>query len=247
MENWAPLSQFPELTAPPEPEPPLPGEMAAEEVELPAGLPWDERRERGMVPGFLRTARMVLTSPAEAFSRMRTTGSLAGALLYNLVGGWFGMIAAGLYAVLLTRLQPAAPKDMTQLQQMFYLSPEMALSELRVCIVMGPIIVTVVALMFALIAHLFLKLVGGANKPLHVTMRVLCFSFGSTQLLQIFPFCGSPLATVWLVVCCVIGLAAAHGTTTGRALTAMALFVAACIAYCVGAVLLVASDYVVPR
>jgi len=246
MANWAPLSQFPELTAPPEPEPPLPGETSSDEPAQPAepaGLPWDDRRERGGIKGFWLTARMVLTSPGEAFARMLQAGSLSGPMLFNLIGGWFGMVIAGIYAIVITRLQPAPAKEMTQLQQLFYLSPDMARQALRLYIVMGPVIVTVVVLAFSVIAHLFLMLAGGANKPFHVTLRVMCFSYGSTQLLQALPFCGSPLATVWLMVCCVTGLAIAHGTTTGRAATAVALFVGACIACCVGAVLLVAANY----
>jgi hypothetical protein len=87
--------------------------------------------------------------------------------------------------------------------------------------------------------HLLLMLTGGANKPFHVTLRVFCFSYGSAQLLQLLPFCGNLLAPVWMLVCCVAGLAVAHRTSTGRSVTAMVLFVGACFVCCMGFVLLV--------
>jgi hypothetical protein len=243
MENWAPLSTFPELTAPPEPEPPLPGETLPLEAQpaQPAphsGLPWDERAQRGVLAAFAETARMVLTNPYLAFSRMLTDGSLLGPFIYNLIGGWLGLVASGIYLVLTVRAQPPSSAGETAFRQLFDLTPAMAMSELKFFAVMGPILVSVVALISSGIAHLFLMLAGGANKPYHVTLRVFCFSYGSAQLLQLLPICGSLVAPVWLIVCCVAGLAAAHETTTGRSVAAMALFMAACFACCIGFVLL---------
>jgi hypothetical protein len=237
MANWAPLSQFEELTAPP----PLPEEPLPEQAEVPAtaepvapsGLPWDARAERGFLPAFVQTARLVLLRPAEAFAWMRIEGSLLNPLLYNLLGGWLGLIASGIYAVLISRMQQL-PANTTQVQQLFDLTPGRAMQELKWFLIMGPILVTVSALVCSGIAHLFLMLAGGANKPYHVTLRVFCFSYGSAQLLQLIPFCGSIVAPVWLVVCCAIGLAAAHRTTTGRSMAAMALFLVTCCLCCLG-------------
>ena len=237
MANWAPLSQFSEFAPP---APPLPEEAELVETVQPGGLPWEDRGGRGMVVAFAQTARLVLTNPSEAFARMHTAGGMSNPLLYNLIGGWLGLAAVGIYAVLTSRMQPA-PKDLTEMQKLFYPSPAMAMSALKLFVLMGPVIVTVSALISSAIAHLFLMLAGGANKPFHVTLRVFCFSYGSTQLLEMLPFCGGLLAMVWLMVCCVVGLAIAHGTTTGRAVTAMALFVAACFVCCLGIFFLAAA------
>ena len=238
MENWEPLSQFSEFAAPPEPMPPLPGhepseDMDAAETAERAGLPWDYRKERGWLMAFAASARMVLTNPLQAFSQMRIEGALSGPLLYNLIGGWIGMVASGIYAVLITNSQ-TPPKDLNAAQMPFYLTPAMTIAALKMSIWMGPIIATAFSLIGSAIAHLFLMLTGGANKAFHVTLRVFCFSFGTTELLQMLPFCGGMLALVWLTVCCVVGLAAAHGTTTGRSVTAMLLFLAACFVCCMG-------------
>jgi len=247
MENWAPLSQFPDLTAPPEPMPPLPGEDLAPETGAPpaeiaeTGLPWDLRKQFGFFPAFGQTAWLVMMNPTEAFSRMLTSGNLSAPLFYNLIGGWFGMICAGIYLVVGARIQPTPPPNLSELNAMLFLTPDRAMKELQLLTVMGPVLVTVSALLASAIAHLFLMLAGGANKPYHVTLRVFCFAYGSVQLLQILPLAGGPLASVLLVVYCVLGLAIAHGTTVWRSVTAMALFLLAGFVCCVGAVFLIVS------
>jgi hypothetical protein len=181
---------------------------------------------------------LVLLNPSEAFTRMRIEAAgIANPLFYNMIGGWFGAIASGLYLVVTSRMQPP-PANLTGIRAMFYLSPAMAVRELWILIALGPVIVTVSTLVGSLIAHLFLKLVGGGNKDFHVTLRVFCFSYGSAQLLQLIPICGNLLSPVWMLVCCILGLAAAHGTTAGRSMAAMVLFMAACLACCLGALFL---------
>ncbi len=247
MENWAPLSNFPELTPTSEPEPPLPVEPLGDEPASPQptehpGLPW-ELRERGLLISFLATARMVLTNPSGAFARMRVDGGLFVPIFYNLIGAWLGLIASSVYLLLYVKGQPPVAATAATASANAYLiaTPAGALSELKFIAVMGPILVSVIAIVASGIIHLFLMLAGGANKPYHVTLRVFCFCYGSTQLLQLLPFCGGPLAFIWLIVCCVTGLAAAHGATTGRCLAAMALFVGACVSF-IGLILMAAQS-----
>jgi hypothetical protein len=244
MENWTPLSQFEEFNAPPPPMPPLPSAPepafeAVEVVEEAHGLPWEDRAARGVVIGFLETVRLVMFSPAEAFRRMRTEGKLSAPLLYNVIGGWIGLVAAAIYAVLITRAQPA-PTDLPKWQQALELTPEMAVLALKLYAILGPVIATVIVLISSAFTHLFLMLAGGANKAYHVTLRVFCFAWGSTQLLQLFPI-GGPAAMVWMAICSVIGLTVAHGTTTGRSVAALAMLVFACGACCVGSLLLLSA------
>jgi len=242
MENWTPLSQFEEFATPPAAMPPLPG-SEPEEPGAPAeageaiGLPWDHRAQIGLFAAFAETVWMVLFNPAEAFARMRASGSLADPLLYNLIGGWFGAICAGVYLVVTTRLQPPAPAA-AGWRALFTMTPAVAMWDLKIFIFMGPVLVTVSTMIFAGITHLFLMLAGGANKDFQVTLRVFCFSYGSAQLLQVIPFCGNMMALVWMLVCCAVGLGVAHGTATGRSVAAVALFVFACGLCCVGAIVL---------
>jgi len=243
MENWAPLSQFPELapTPPPLPEPPelnpdpepdSPSDSAAAE-ERP-GLPWDYRSEIGFFPAFLQTARMVLFDPNAAFSRIRLDGPVYGALLYNLIGGCFGFIVNCIYAILVARIKPEAAPAPGAAASLFSPSPETLLNAFPVILLLGPIIVTTCSLVAAIVAHLSLMLVGGANKPFHVTLRVICFSYGSVQLFQIIPILSSVCVPIWMLLCCIIGLAAAHRTSSGRSIIAVSLLLIASFLCCLG-------------
>jgi hypothetical protein len=259
MEHWAPLSQFPEFNTPPEPMPPLPGEEPFPDTGAPpaevaqAGLPWDMRKEIGFFRAFAETARLVMMNPSEAFSRMLASGSLAGPLLFNLIGGWFGLICAGVYLVISSRVQPPPPPNLQGLDalfnELFNFTPERAMKELQLLVFMGPVIATVSTLFSSAVAHLFLMLAGGANKPYHVTLRVFCFSYGSVQLLQILPFAGNLLAPILQMVYCVLGLAIAHGTTTLRSVMAVFLFLLAGCVCCVGMIfmLYVSAGYALPH
>jgi len=234
MENWAPLSEFEEFNPPPEPMPPLPDAEPEEEEAAtgagetqPPGLPWDFRRERGFPRAFVETAKMIISNPREAYARMPCAGSLAGPMLYNLIGGWFGLICSGLYLVLMSNGEPPPPASMGAWGSLFYFTPERAMQELQLFIFLGPVAVTLSALISAGIAHLLLMLSGGATQPYHVTLRVFCYTYGSVQLLQVLPVLGSLLAPALWVVYCVLGLAIAHRTSPWRSVTAMGLFLLA--------------------
>jgi hypothetical protein len=226
MENWKPLSQFDEFEVTPEPMPPLPGEEEpADEAEFTIpGLPWDFRREIGVFRGFFQTLRLVLMRPANAFARMLPSGGLAGPLLYNMIGAWFGTICSATYLVLTFKDTPPPPASLGQYGALFSMSPERAMDEWRLFFFFGWAIVTISTLISSGIIHLLLMLAGGAKKPYHVTLRVFCFTYGSVQILQIFPILGSIFAPALLVVYGVIGLAVAHQINVWRAVTAMGLF-----------------------
>jgi hypothetical protein len=246
MENWAPLSQFTEFEPSTEPMPPLSDEESDDESAtpaevLPVGLPWDFRREIGFFKGFFQTVQLVFVKPTEAFARMIPGGSLAGPLLYNMLGAWFGTMCSATYLLLTVKSEPPPPASMGQLGALFYLSPARAMEEWRLFLFFGWAIVTISTLISSGIVHLLLKLAGGARKPFHVTLRVFCFAYGTVQLLQIIPVIGSVFSPALLVVYGVIGLAVAHQVSVWRAVTALALFLLAGFVFLLGLGVLVVS------
>jgi len=237
MENWAPLSQFTEFETPPEPMPPLPeAESSEAAVTTIPGLPWDFRRELGIFRAFFLTARVVLLKPAEAFARMIPAGSLAGPLLYNMIGAWFGALCSAGYLLLTSKGVQPPPASAGQLVQMFYVSPEKAMELWHFYLFFGWAIVTLGTLVSSGIVHLLLMMAGGARKPFHVTLRVFCFTYGSVELLQIFPVAGGLFASALLVVYVVIGLAIAHEVSVWRPVTALGLFLFAGLVFFLGLV-----------
>src|SRR5437762_5276018 len=66
-----------------------------------SGLPWDDRQQKGFFTAFIETLQMVLTRPAEAFTVMKREGGFSEPLIYGVVGGSVGAIAAFLFSILL--------------------------------------------------------------------------------------------------------------------------------------------------
>src|SRR5438046_3609582 len=91
MASWQALSQFSEFAAdipsgaptpPPSAPPPpaastitpAPTEPTPETTPARSGLPWDERRTKGLLNAFIETLQMVLRKPVAAFTAMKREG-----------------------------------------------------------------------------------------------------------------------------------------------------------------------------
>lgn len=256
MPAWQPLSQFAEfaadLAAAPAsaaepsrgPVPPtatsrgaLPNDVTPAPLAPPAqsvtprsGLPWDRRAELGLFKAFIETLQMTLARPTVAFTAMKREGGLWEPLLYALIGGTFGTVANfvyrfGLHAVTGDTFSRAYGNGMFGSVGILFL------------IIFSPFLVILGIFLAAGIIHLCLIMVGGARQPFETTFRVVCFTTGSVNPLQIVPFCGSLIAGVWGLVLYCIGLARAHETDTSRAVLAVFLPLVVC---CGGVLLLVA-------
>jgi len=224
MPGWKPLSQFSEFAAAaPGAPPPQTGAMSTAEPVVPrSGLPCEHRQERGCANAFIETLAMVLTKPDLAFRTMKTEGGLAEPLIYALIGGCVGGIVSLLLSLGLQSMGLFAGQ-----RDAFSALAGLGIGSIA-AIVLVPVFIVIMLFIGAAIVHLCLMIVGGANKSLETTFRVLAFSQGSTGPLQIIPVCGGLIAGVWALVVNCIGLARAHETTTGRAVLAILLPLIVC-------------------
>src|ERR1041385_1149825 len=233
MANWQPLSQFAEFgaTTPPVPPPPAAGTStispagAGSTSETPAprsGLPWDHRRERGILNAFLETLQFVLARPTEAFTAMKREGGLSEPLFYVLIGGSFGLIVYLIYSFVFQSLGIFAQRNNPLLHFI-----GMGIGWVFL-IVFAPLLIVVGVFINAAILHLCLMIVGGAKQSFETTFRVVCFSGGSVSPLMIVPLCGALIVGIWGIVLRCIGLARAHETDTGRAVLAVFLPLIVC-------------------
>lgn len=85
---------------------------------------------------------------------------------------------------------------------------------------LSPVYLLVSLFLSAAVVHLLLKLFGGARGDYSRTTRVFAYAY-SPQVLGIVPVLGSIAGFIWMVVIAIIGLRAAHRTTTGRAAAAV--------------------------
>jgi hypothetical protein len=212
--------------------PPLPGGAAIAR----GGLPWEHREQLGMLKAFFDTLSLVLTRPDTAFALMKTEGDIFGSLLFALIGGSIGMIVAFCFHMVLHSVGFLADRQ----NAMF----GMGLAGVWAIwyVVFIPVFVALGMFIGSGILHLCLMIVGGAKKTFETTFRVVCFSYGSTSLLCMIPFCGGIIACIWNIVLECIGLARAHETDTGTAVMAVLLPIVLCCGCCIlGSVLFTAG------
>jgi hypothetical protein len=242
MASWQVLSQFPEFAADISAAQAAPSPAVAATQTTPAvagmaagapapgsGLPWDQRREKGFFNAFIETLQMVLSRPGDAFNAMRREGGLGEPLLYAVIGGSFGFIACSIYNIVLQSLGFLTERS----------NPVLHLVGAGLggilAIIFAPLFIVIIVFIYAAILHVCLMIVGGAKQAFETTFRVVCFTIGSVNPLQIIPLCGTLIAAIWGIVLYCIGLARAHETDTGRAVIAVLLPVIFC---CCGGILL---------
>ena len=233
MASWQPLSQFAEFgtAAPAMPPPPAAvtstispaGAGSTSETPGPrSGLPWDQRREKGLFNAFIETLQMLLGRPTDAFTAMKREGGLSEPLLYALIGGSFGLIIYLIYSFVFQSLGIFASRN----------NPLLHLVGMGIgwvlLLVFAPLLIAIGVFINAAILHVCLMLVGGARQSFETTFRVVCFSGGSVSPLMVVPLCGVLIVGVWGIVLRCIGLARAHETDTGRAVLAVFLPLIVC-------------------
>ncbi len=186
-----------------------------------SGLPWDRRHELGLFTAFFETLKLVLLKPAEAFSAMKPEGGLGEPLIYALIGGSIGCVFYFLFSILMSSF--GIMSDRNALAGIMGFGIGAVLAFLFI-----PVFIAFALFLSAAVLHLCLMLVGGAKRSFETTFRVVCFSIGSTYPLLIVPICGGFISGIWCAVLECIGLARAHGTTTGRAVLAVVLPIIVC-------------------
>jgi hypothetical protein len=219
---------------------PLPGPPPASEAAV-GGTPWDERERLGIATALVDTTRMVLTRPAEFFRVLPRSGGIGEPLLYAVIVGWLGVVAASLYGAIFRSIvgsSLAAFGDRPELAAMISWAESWV--GFVVQVVFGGVFVAVGVFITAAIVHLSLLLLGGARSGFEATFRVVCFS-QATSLVLIVPFCGQLIAPIWTLVIDVIGLAQAHRIGHGRAAAAVLLPIVVVCCCCAGAALLFAG------
>ncbi|MFO0760580.1 MAG: signal peptidase I [Byssovorax sp.] len=86
-------------------------------------------------------------------------------------------------------------------------------------LVASPLIVAVSAYASAIMAHLWLRLLGGAHRPFRDTFASVCYAT-APALFNVIPLLGGLISSIWQLCALVIGLRRAQRTSFGRALFA---------------------------
>lgn len=203
--------------------------------------PWEDRDRTGVLTALVETTRMVLAQPTRFFRAMPVEGGIGGPLLYAVIVGWIGLVAASLYQAIFRSIvgtSIAALGDRPELAAMIGWAESWA--GLVAQLVFGGVLVAIGVFVAAAIVHLMLLLLGGARNGFEATFRVVCFS-QATSVVLIVPFCGQLIAPLWTLVIDIVGLSEAHGIGRGKAAAAVLLPIVVLCCCCAGIGLLFAG------
>jgi hypothetical protein len=175
--------------------------------------PWENREEVGFFPGLFKTLKETLFAPSEFFRKMPVSAGLTDPLLYALIIGMVGLMAHYFWDILLFNSLP------------HFISSEIRTAAGRsvaeglrspVAAMLLPFLLIFWLFVASGALHLFLLLARGALAGFEATFRVLAYGV-SPFIFLIIPFCGMPIAGLWVMTVTIIGLKEAHRTTGGKA------------------------------
>ena len=206
---------------PPPPPPPLP----------PSGgggtggdtPPWENRGRLGLFAALVETTKRILGEPVGFFRSMPTSGGFGAPLLYAVIIGWIGVLAAGFYSAL---FQSIVGTGMGSFGDRPEIAEALAFAQswvgFLVQAVFAPVGIVIGVFLAAGVFHVALLVLGAARRDFEATLRVV--SYGQAPaVVMLVPFCGSFIAWIWSLVLYVIGIAEAHGIGRGQAAAAVLL------------------------
>lgn len=185
------------------------------------GNPWERRGELGASRGFVEALRLFVVAPGEAFAQTRLQGDYGSPLLFALILGCVGVLAARLWEVVFgMSVLSAFP---AQVREQFPFLGGGSTFGLVFTLVLAPFYILVALFVWTALLHLCLVLVGGLKRSVagfEGTFRVVSYTTVA-QLGSLVPVFGGLIAMVWTIVLGVIGITSLHRSSQGQAIAAL--------------------------
>ena len=189
-------------------------------------LPWEERDRLGIVEGLVQTVRLVATDPNDAFSRLRPDSDLTSPILFGILLSWLAIFLSQLWQLVFGNPLRTFFSAIQGFEGAFDVGIGGALG----VIVLWPILAIVGLFLGAAVLHLCLMLVGATEQSpsgFEGTLKVVSYS-QIAGLATVVPFIGGMVVAIWLFILEVIGFAAVHRTSQGKALAGVLIPVVLC-------------------
>ncbi|MBI3944980.1 MAG: YIP1 family protein [Armatimonadetes bacterium] len=171
----------------------------------PPPIPFDAPRLAGFFPALWQTWRDSLFSPNTFFRRIPSAETAAWPLTYAALFTLVGMLAFVAQQPLLRGILAVLPLPVRLRGEFLQLTPEAEV----LLVVLSPLLGLSLAVAAAAVLHGLLALVTGARPEFRVTLRAVCYAFGTLVLLLV-PLAGPALNLVAWLALWSIGLARAH-------------------------------------
>jgi hypothetical protein len=198
------------------------GDLVSTQQRQPS--PWEKQKSFATL---LETLKLVLFQPKSFFQGLALEGQ--GSWSFLVAVGWPALVLAQaanfLFQLVLARLvvAPGAPKRPADTAMML----GMGIGIAGATVVLGPLFLFIGAAVRGSVAHLFLRMVGGANARVETSMRVAAYA-QSPIIINWIPFFGPVVGGLWDLALFAIGLKEMHETTYGRVIAAILLPIALC-------------------
>jgi hypothetical protein len=184
------------------------------ERSRPEYCPWEDQENLGFMESMIQTVKQSVFSPKLFFSKLPKRGGLLQPLLYGVSLQMLGSFVGFLWSM-------AFGNAVTQLIAMMGGSA-VALG------LLVPVFVFLGIAVWAVMLHVSLLMVGGANEDFEATFRIVCYASG-VEIFNVIPIFGGIIKGVWQLYVTVIALREVQGISTGRAVAAIAIpFVFCC-------------------
>jgi len=196
------------------------------------GLPWERGKD---FASLLETAKLLITSPAEAYDQAKEKGDYGSPILFAVIFAVIGGIFSAFWQI----LQIGGAGSL--MKQIPDLPPEMrdALSGAGGAtgaagavfgIILAPVFAVIGLFIWSAIVHLVLNLLGAlkdSSAGFEGTLRAASFA-SVVQLAYVVPVVGPIVAFVWSVILQVLGIASLHRTSQGKAVAGVLIPIAVC-------------------
>lgn len=175
-----------------------------------AAFPWEERARLGFVTAFIETAKLLITQPKEAYSRLKPNGDLTSPLLFGLVVGWPVAVISAIWQLLFSGMMGGFGSTE---------AAGLGLVQMAVVVVLYPIFYAIGVFLLAGIFHLTLSVIKGLDQSpfgFEGTLKVAAYAM-IANVASIIPMIGGLISLGVLIYLAINGIEAVHRTSTKNA------------------------------
>jgi hypothetical protein len=195
---------------------PQPQSIIGTPIEVPtSSTPWEDMANLGFFRAFFKTLTEVLFSPSRFFREMPVDKNIHYSLLYGIIMGFFVALSGLLWRFAFSGI-------MGKTQGMEGANAFFAPFFFIIYALILPLVIALILFVISGILHTTLMLVGGNQKGLDATFRVVAYT-QSTQVFYLVPILGFLVYLVYTPILLAIGFKESHQISTGKAVFAVLL------------------------
>jgi hypothetical protein len=184
-------------------------------------IPWEEQGKLGAARALYQTIRLAFDDGREFAARVAAGNQVIPALVFGLIVTGLTAIVNATYSIGLAHFMKGLFEQMqAQLPQAYGQSGPPKVRDGIFLVGMTILWYPAMAMIWAGMIHLVLKLTRGAERPFAATFRIASYAVAPT-ILQVLPVCGAFIGYIWMLALTVRGLMTAQRAGAGSALLAV--------------------------